>query len=209
MHRNSNIGHHYTGGDDIRTVLIVGSNRSGTSMLAGTLHLMGVFMGATANPPFYEDGRLASALKRGGHYKEIIQDYNQHPLWGFKRPSANKFIFKNVKQFRQPLFIHLHRDPVAVASRTSQMMKTQFLYQIKKTSRKQIRILKRVNKIAKKYPVFYCSYEKILLYPDRFVDKLSEILVIDITTDQRKKIIEFIHPENRHYLDRVYGNKLL
>lgn len=206
MQRNNNIGYYYTGGADIRTVLIVGNNRSGTSMVAGILQLMGVFMGAKAGPPFYEDVQLAKALKRGKNYKEIIQDYNQYPMWGFKKPSANRLIFRNVKQFKQPLFIHIHRDPVAVASRTSQMMETPFLDQLSETSKQQFKLLKKINKIAKTYPVLYCSYEKILLYPDRFVGQLSEILAIDIKADLRRQIIEFIHPENRDYLDLLFGN---
>ncbi|MDH4317299.1 MAG: hypothetical protein OEV64_02825, partial [Desulfobulbaceae bacterium] len=42
-------------GDTPATFVVFGVPRSGTSVIAGVLHHLGVFMGEEAHPPVYED----------------------------------------------------------------------------------------------------------------------------------------------------------
>lgn len=84
-----------------RCILVLGTGRSGTSMVAGMLHALGVDMGtsfvpADRNNPFgsYEDAEwfafTRQVLKGGeGGYQELIDERDGVAVWGVKDPALS------------------------------------------------------------------------------------------------------------------------
>lgn len=73
-----------------RTIVVLGVARSGTSIVSGALHHLGVFTGDLSKDPVYEDVRLSSALQtaRWHSVEDVIRDYNDRfQVWAYKRPN--------------------------------------------------------------------------------------------------------------------------
>lgn len=76
-----------------KTILVIGYERSGTSMVAGALSRLGVFVGDSFQDPVFEDERLGMALKKNRGYGAVIDDYNaRYNQWHSRsRPAINRF----------------------------------------------------------------------------------------------------------------------
>lgn len=75
----------------VSPIVVIGTARGGTSMVAGVLSRLGVYMGDRANHPVYEDVRLSEAFekKQIARFKHIVEEYSmKHTHWGWKRPST-------------------------------------------------------------------------------------------------------------------------
>ena len=61
-----------------RTIIVLGLARGGTSLVAGALESLGVFMGDGSCPPVFEDLRIGEAIAQGrfSAVDGIIEDYN-------------------------------------------------------------------------------------------------------------------------------------
>src|SRR5690606_35983563 len=78
-----------------RPVVVVGTARGGTSMIAGALHHLGVFTGDKSHPPVYEDVRLAAAFEAGdlAEARKIAAEYSQRgSRRAWKRPSSINYL---------------------------------------------------------------------------------------------------------------------
>lgn len=204
MHKNYNSGLWYSS-DQIggfNTVLVLGYQRSGTSMVAGVLHSLGIHMGdELIEPEFvYEDDKLGKAMKRSFGYKPIINDYNaRFNLWGFKRQGCNLQMAKRIKHFKMPLVIHITRDINAVSKRTSSLFGKPFRKHFMQDLKRQFDISKAA--INLQCPVLFCSYEKIILNPESFIDMLLNVLDMQIDENLYAKIVNSISANPAHYLD--------
>lgn len=95
-----------------RTVVVLGVERGGTSMAAGLVRAMGINMGQRAglnheDPLFLTDEteRLENRIK--------IRN-NQEDVWGFKVPKSSLMLDFYEKHLRNPFYIVVYRNPVAI-----------------------------------------------------------------------------------------------
>ena len=68
-----------------RPVVVIGTARGGTSMVAGCLYHLGVFMGDKLHPPVYEDVLLAEAMEAGAmkEARSLVARYKaREQPWG-------------------------------------------------------------------------------------------------------------------------------
>lgn len=97
-----------------KTFIVLGVSRSGTSMVAGILREIGIFMGdVVANnhedPLFLSDD--VEQLKR------LILDRNEcHDIWGWKAPKSIFHMNALLPFIRNPHFLILSRDPFDIAT---------------------------------------------------------------------------------------------
>jgi hypothetical protein len=204
-----------------QTVLVIGHERSGTSMIAGTLHSLGVFMGEMFTAPVFEDEKLGNTIKKKGAIKEVIKGYNEkNKIWGFKKPSCNVQIIKKIKLFQKPLVIYISRDSISVALRCSHVYDRDFYKELSLVEKNQSNLTKIIGGL-KGTDVLYCSYEKIINKPVEFVKQLESILKLNSSEEQFKNAIQFIAPEPvaylnvsepmlnyRGYIDSINGNMI-
>lgn len=96
-----------------RTYICMGQERGGTSAVAGVLRALGLPMGDrlegnNEDPGFH--GRNIHQMK------ETIESRNAaHQVWGWKYPTAARYLPALLKSIRNPHFVVVSRDVVATA----------------------------------------------------------------------------------------------
>lgn len=187
-----------------RTLIVLGAPRGGTTMAAGCLHHLGVPMGDSAGPVVFEDQVIGKSLDRGDlrGFRLAIANMNaSYPVWGWKRPSAFRHLDLVAAEFREPYFIAIFRDPVAVALREHISMRfdpTPALEVTLETYSTIARFLSETNR-----PVLAVSYEKALRYPLHFVEALVGF-VGPVSNESIDAALAFIDPEPEFYLSRSH-----
>lgn len=196
---NQNFGFAMLNGDaaDIaeKTVLVLGIGRGGTSMMAGVLSKLGVFMGEELTSR-YQDSALLDCIKRNDkkQAKQIILARNQkHPIWGIKKLR----LWHWDGLFRRPVYVVVFRDLVAAANRHSTLFKVPILPEMLKMLVQQFLLLLFVR--LTKRPIFIASYEKSLLYPEELVQGLAAFLGLDSSQEELAEAVRFISPSPDEY----------
>ncbi len=183
-----------------KTVIVLGSARGGTSMVAGVLQALGVFMGEKLGPVF-EDVVLSGAIEARNFQltREIVQNRNQaYPVWGWKRPSAIQYRDVWSGLFRNPYIIAIFRDPFAIANRNRISM----LSDIFQNMESSVDHLNTMISFLRNWdgPILLTSYEKALLSPVDFVDAIDQFLELNVP-DLKVNALNQIKPASKAYLD--------
>lgn len=185
-----------------KTIIVVGVARGGTSMVAGVLRHLGVFLGDDAVPPVFEDVRLATPIeaKEDAASRAIIEEYNRrHPVWGFKRPGLIDHLASAHRLFRNPVYVVIFRDVLAIANRNALSVKSDPLRSIK-YSLKQYQL---VREFIESYapPALLLSNEKALIHAATFVNELDDWLGLGATAQQKEAAIASIVIDQPQYLN--------
>lgn len=184
-----------------RTLIVLGAPRGGTTMVAGSLAKLGVFMGDRL-PATYEDSRLLKMIsdRQYGDVHKVIKERNSHhDVWGWKQPNEFDAFFTNVlDEIRNPIFFVIVRDVVAIGNRnrisaltdvTSSMLNNLQLYK---------QLLDKV--ISSGHPSVFISYEKALLDPSEYMHRIAEFSS-NPTSEQIEDAIAFVRPSPSDYLE--------
>jgi hypothetical protein len=186
-----------------RPVVVVGVARGGTSMVAGALHKMGLFMGDRAVSPVFEDVRLSEVFESGDLQKasSIAAEYtSRYGVWGWKRPSCVNYLDDVDSVLGSPRYIFIFKDLFSIAQRNSISMLTDTLHTMKRAGMEYGRILEF---IEKREPVsMLVSYEKAVADPRYFIAKLAEFLMIDPVQEKLESAEEFVSPNPPEYLEK-------
>ena len=186
---------------DLRPIIVVGTARSGTSMIAGALDKLGVFMGDQATPPVYEDLRLSDAIeaKNIALSREIIADYTlRNKMWGWKRPSSLNYLTGIDKLFNQPCYVFVFKDILSIGMRNKISANSDLIKNMQRVNlefHKMIRFLSEVDCYA-----LLVSYDKALSEPKNFVNALISFYDIDASELQINNAINFIRKDPLDYL---------
>ena len=96
-----------------RTIVVFGLERGGTSGVAGAIRALGVDIGAGTEKN-NEDYRFHEAAPEG--IRALIAQRNrERDVWGFKYPTAGRFLPLVEQDLRHPYYVVVHRDPVSTA----------------------------------------------------------------------------------------------
>lgn len=183
-------------------VIVVGTARGGTSMVAGCLHHLGVFMGDKAHPPVYEDVLLAQALEAGDieQARQVVDRYKaMNRPWGWKRPSSIDYLPAVDEVFEQPAYVFVFKDLFSIAQRNSISMLSDVLMGMQRAHQQYGRALDFIG--AKKPRAMLVSYEKAIAYPDHFLEQLTGFCGLAPSVEQQKAARSFIDPAPEKYLD--------
>lgn len=183
-----------------KTFVVVGVARGGTSIVAGALHHLGMFMG-TAQAPVYEDLRLSLAYEKQSKekFEAVVANYNdKHSVWAWKRPSTLNDLPKLAKKLRNPHFIFVFRDFLSVANRNVISMKQGVRGGLSTALKDYTKIIKFIEK--SEYPAFFVSSEKAVKHKEDFVEALCEFCQLRPTEEQRNNALNFISPDPVEYL---------
>ena len=182
-----------------KTYVVLGLGRSGTSMVAGTLHNMGINMGESLGHT-YEDIELSNAFENKDFslVKNLISTRNEdHQQWGWKRPSAVNYIEEVEDLFDDVIFLVVWRDIFAIANRNKISMEYDLLESMERSIKNYDKLLKFVMKTDK--PLLLISYEKAMLKKDLFVNALSKIVPSGETLSN--EALSFITVDPKDYLN--------
>lgn len=186
-----------------RTIIVLGVGRGGTSLCSKALHTLGVFTGKESNPPIYEDIPLSRALEKHNfeEAKKLITEYNsKHNIWAFKRPTTNATIPQLHKLLRNPHYIIIFRDILAIAQRNNLSMGGNVLNTMNDALSDYSRILNFLN--TNPAPALLVSYEKTLKEPKPFIESINNFCGIKESTSLQtiEAAINSIKPSPIDYL---------
>lgn len=185
-----------------KTIIILGVARGGTSMVAGVLRQLGVFLGDKAAAPVFEDVRLAEAIeaKDPAASQAIASAYDsEHPVWAFKRPGLIEHLSWAPAIFRHPIYVVIFRDVLAIANRNALSMRIDALKSMKQSLRQYDAVRDFVSNISA--PALLISNEKALIHPMAFVTELVEWAGLEVTPEQLARAAASIVVDPPDYLD--------
>ncbi|TCK08704.1 hypothetical protein [Marinobacterium mangrovicola] len=199
--KNSGIFYsNYQAPDSTSTLLVMGVGRGGTSLVAGLLHEMDIFMGDLMSTPSYEDQKLIKEIleSKPKTVQKTIDDYSDRfDIWGFKHPEALSFITRNYKRFRNPRLIFVVKDTASIAMRKAYVLGNDPIQHMYNTFDTYEQILDFIR--SSKLPTMTASYEKIMSNPDKFIDALGEFGGITLDESRRASALSFIDKGNSDY----------
>lgn len=178
-----------------RTVVVLGAPRGGTSMVTGALRALGVFMGNNLghqheDPVFRKDTPLSDKLK-------AVATYNgEHDVWGWKLPNSIYYYADLHSSLRNPVFIVVYRNPMAVASSSARRDKREFTFRLLEVP---VNHYKRMHKVIDEHPTVplaACSYEEssTAAAKETFIRSVASFLNLNPTEEQLKKAFSFVDP---------------
>jgi hypothetical protein len=172
-----------------KTVVVMGGYRGGTSMVAGLLRLMGVFMGFEVGMRNNEDLDFQDAGV--ARILELIADRNRlFDLWGWKNPGTIYNIEHIQHKLRNPFFIVVFRDLMAVAQNEIAKNVYDFEEAVWRAADQQMRLADFV--LRSRQPVLAVSYERASKNREEFVRNLAGFLALGIPDEDLGKIARFV-----------------
>ena len=196
---------------DVRTLIVSGAARSGTSMVARVLDAAGVPMGELLDDVVFEDHAFADLFSQPtvdlDALDRLVRHRDRtHPVWGFKRPNLHPYGAGLVSRFRNPFLIVTLRDPVAIAERnaTAEQIDLQAALSMAMDNLGEtVRFAQ-----AATCPVLLVSYEKAVRNPDRFVERLLEFCGLPVPPAERERLRHLVEPDRPAYIEgarRMFG----
>ena len=181
--------------------VVVGVARGGTSLIAGSLYKLGLFMGDRACPPVFEDTLLSDAFdNKRGAVDQIVKRYTEeHGTWGWKRPSVINSLPRAHELLNAPRYIFIFKDILSIARRKNISSLTEIfsgMEQSLEEYRRAITFLQR-NKLS----AMLVSYEKAVMHPESMIEQLIHFCDLSPSEAQTIEATHFITPDPVHYLE--------
>jgi hypothetical protein len=198
---------------DQKTICVLGPPRSGTSMVARTLAYLGVPMGVPVPAPnelvTYEDPdfvdllhcRTSDEVDRDALTAAVVVRNELHPVWGFKLPMASGALDILLSTLRNPRFVFVFRDPLAIALREYLAVDQPVLTGIRAASNYYLTIMSFLEKAVA--PCWLVSYEKAIQNPLRFAHELMVYSGIEVSQQRFDLAVQQIQANHPEYLYRV------
>lgn len=185
-----------------KTIIVLGLARSGTSIVAGALSYLGIYMGALAGPPVFEDIHLSTAIEKNDHQRveKVINDYNEsHKVWGYKRPASLTNLSLLHDNCRNPHYIIIFRDIFSIANRNRISVKSDVLKNMHSSLQQYEMIL---NFLEQKHPkALLVAFDKALNHKESLIAHLVSFCGINTDSKSIQTAIDFITPDPKDYLD--------
>ena len=183
-------------------IIVIGAARGGTSMVAGSMDKLGIYMGDLAHAPVFEDMKLSNSFEKKDRSQitEIRDEYSEkHRFWGWKRPSSINYLNQVHEALECPRYIFVYRDIMSIAKRNSISMLSDLLPSMKNALESYGKSIEFLNE--NKAYVMMVSYEKALSNSSYFIDQLVKFCEIKPSPDQLQSALEFIAINPEHYID--------
>jgi hypothetical protein len=198
----------------MKTVIILGEARSGTSMVAGLTHLLGVNMHPKDNPSeqnpkgSFEDPEFIGLTQK--LYLENWQTNNLETIaeivrirnaddqdWGWKSALTHYVLEWFLLYVKNPHLIATFRSPLANAQSWKKHMQSEYATEVSIIKAlvqmtKGAEILADTIRRHQTIPQLYTSYEYIKINPIREAERIANFLDIEFTEERRELVISFI-----------------
>lgn len=193
--------------DSPRTIVVLGCARSGTSMVAGALHKLGVSVGRRHDDATFEDIDLSNAFEKDNiaEAEKIISEYNeQHRIWAWKRPALLNYFDRTKGKLRNPHYIAVFKDIFSIANRNRISMETDLLQNMSDVMKDHLKLLEILKTLDS--PCLMLSNEKVLQNKEEAVTALADFVGTG-SPQQKDDAIQFITPNRAVYLDSTRKNR--
>jgi len=182
------------------TYIVIGVPRSGTSMVAGILRILGIYMGENIKPGKHEDTDIL--WQQPPKIIKTIKHRNAtQKVWGFKDPNCARYIGLIEPYLINPRYIYIKRSlPKTVESDLRRGQKSRRHATRRNTAYKSV-----YDTIEQKRTCLSLEYDIVVACPTETVDLISQFCGNTATKEQRSRAVEFIQPGD--YRDIKEGNQ--
>ena len=183
------------------TVVIFGLPRGGTTMVAGVVQKLGLWIGDDLGSNL-EDA--AFDRKPVEEMREAINQRNgQRRVWGWKFPAAARYLPQLMENVRNPRFIVVWRDPLTASLRKLNHVRRKpadgvdFFTQSLEVMASRIAQQQLNIQVLRQFdaPTLHVSYEKAVRHPEEFIRSLASFIGIAAPEDL-SDIVSFMAPES-------------
>jgi hypothetical protein len=192
-----------------KTVVVLSPPRACSSLVAGVLRSLGVFMGDSADDVVFEDNELARAMESGqtDRAEELIRAYDsRHRIWGFKRPAALAYVHELLPRLTNPHLIFVFRDVLTTALRDRIAANVDVLKTMEHLLTLQAEMIQILRSVA--YPTLLVSAEKIREYRKEFVAEVCAFLQLQCAPEQVRSAEDSIEPVPVRYVNEARNNRV-
>lgn len=173
-----------------KTVVIVGVQRGGTSMVAGVARELGIDLGTNLgnnheDPEFlsHDADEILGVVERRNADKDV---------WGWKMPHASEYLDRVVPELRNPFVIVVFRNVLAMAESQMKRSEASFENAFKFSSRRLAQVCEMVPTVDA--PLMLVNYEKAIAEPTRFVDEMVRFLRLQPAEAEVAAAVRMIDP---------------
>ncbi len=187
--------------EEEKTIIVVGVERSGTSMVGTVLNELNIFLGDSHDKAVFEDIRIFSSLESENFelFESLVTEYNsRHKIWGWKRPKSFTYSDRFVGRVRNPHFVVLFRDSFSIAVRNSISVHVNVTKNLIATAKKNLELAEFVAEC--KYPMLCVSYEKAMMKKKQFLQNLVDYIGIEIDEEHQKRVLSSMVNGKTEYL---------
>lgn len=186
------------GADDPKTVVCFGTPRGGTSMIAGAIAGLGVFMGHDL-PVNVEDPMFNPDVDKSIEFEafcerlpSVIAERNENfKNWGWKFPVAIRYLERIFPLLRNPHFVIVKRDPVPAVLRHNPQDNAGKINETRRRLRLELDNINIAAKLAP--PTLVVSYERAANKPEEFIENLAQFLNAEVP-ENLEPILNFMKP---------------
>ena len=208
----------------MKTIIVLGM-RSGTSLVAGLLHDMGIYMGENFQLPdeknakgYFEEITIRDTINKyllnGDRFsakpvrtvqlehlaslKEAIDAQKKEPMWGFKAPGAC-FAIKAIELFvDNPMYIMCTRDVSEVGQSLEKEQQHSYPRGFNCTNYATY-MQHTMHEETRGNPRHEVKYSEILAHPEREIYELGKFIGLDIDESDRMRLAKRVDPTLQHY----------
>lgn len=193
-----------------KSIVVVGVERGGTSMVAGVLRALGVHMGERTgrnheDPSFQIDDPV--------RLKRVIKSRNfDYDIWGFKYPRASLMMDFYDENLRNPYYILVSRNIASVVDSWCARGENDPIETALHAVRYYAESLGVIK--ASSSPAILVNYERACQYPANFIEDLGNFIGTPVLRECKLKALNMITgegggyvnvPEHNFYIARVEG----
>jgi hypothetical protein len=177
------------------TVLVLGTPRGGTSVVAGICHMLGVSMGLDIDPSNMEDTGFRALrcdperVRKGSEFFRALKSGNV--IAGVKDPALADWIEECYPLVPEPVLVLVSRDVYATAQREESSSSALFA-SLHEVIRRKYKLLEFVEPLDS--PLIVLSYERLLNDPARAVMSLAQFLVGGVNDELVAHIAKLVRP---------------
>jgi hypothetical protein len=186
-----------------RTFIISGIGRGGTTLVAEILREAGMHLGDHVADLVAEDLQILGILRSKddpGLDRLIARRNEQHLDWGFKLPNIHAFLrYADLARFRNPHLILIFRDPQAIAVRGELAEYFDPSVALRDAAAALGALAEFVNHAT--CPCLLLSYEKALMFPESFVDALTDFCSLPVDVPLRQRLLDRVRPNADAYVN--------
>lgn len=180
-----------------RTIVVLGVERGGTSMVAGVLRALGVDLGRRAGLN-HEDPQFLRDDER--HLRRVIAQRNQQtPVWGFKMPKAVFHLDLLEETLRNPYYVIVHRNLAAIADSWQQRGAGSYLDTLDRALEYHTRLNAHCRKTER--PVMLVNYERAAKDPAAMVAELSAFLRLQPGEEEVRRAESMVTGDGSGYVN--------
>jgi hypothetical protein len=174
--------------DASKTVIVLGAPRGGTSMVAATLHKLGVMMGEELGHQ-HEDPSFRREVPLADMIATVTRRNATCHLWGWKLPNSVYYVENLLPHLRNPHFIAVFRNPYSIsrssAERDSRVYQLRLLQVAANHTKMVVDLIERLEA-----PTALAAFEAAVRKPVEFVRGLADFIGIRADSTLLSRVVE-------------------